>query len=331
MYHPRSLIRSALLIGTVIPCAFSFHLDLPAPDPQAVGAMKTEPRFRFHRPNSLWVCAEAPRRRLDTGTRVLQAKVRLDGQATRPPPPPPKKEAPPRAERWTVKDAIRVPWRDRADAQEDSAGDEAGNPAFVVPANGKGRAGVPLDINRLTIRWKAGERGSQVQKGGFGYVYFGSYDASDIAGPAYSDVKVVVKLPTQDEDAINAFEREGLLNARIASFGGITGVAEFIGSVDLTGVDASLLPAGVGGRTGLVWRTVPGKTLDTYFDRRGGMSPMLAKTLDVRASAPVQLPSGGTRKTRCLCSFMHCFILCTTAAATHCCTCLPSMMRSPCS
>jgi hypothetical protein len=35
-----------------------------------------------------------------------------------------------------------------------------------------------------------------------------------------------------------------------------------------------------------------GKTLDTYFDRRGGMSPVLARTLGVQASPPVTLPSG---------------------------------------
>ena len=42
----------------------------------------------------------------------------------------------------------------------------------------------------------------------------------------------------------------------------------------------------------LVWRQVMGKTLDTYFDRRGGMSPVLARTLGVQASPPVKLPSG---------------------------------------
>ena len=95
-----------------------------------------------------------------------------------------------------------------------------------------------------------------------------------------------------DEDAINAFEREAVINARIASLGGIRGAAEFLGTLDLSAVDASLLPAAVGGRTALVWRQVEGKTIDTYFDRLGGMSPMLAKTLDVRASEPVKLPSG---------------------------------------
>jgi len=175
---------------------------------------------------------------------------------------------------------------------DDSVADEV-DVHFVAPPNGKGRAGVELDIGKLSIKWKAGERGSQMQKGGFGYVYFGSYDASDFAGAAHSDVKVVVKLPTADEDAVCAFEREALINQRIASFGGMSGVAEYLGSVDLSGVDSSLLPAAVGGTKGLVWRQVMGKTLDSYFDRRGGMSPMLATTLDVRASAPVKLPGTG--------------------------------------
>lgn len=164
--------------------------------------------------------------------------------------------------------------------------------AFVAPPNGKGRAGLALDIEKLTIKWKAGERGAKIQKGGFGYVYFGVYDASSFAGPAQKNVQVVVKLPTDDEDAVRAFEREGQINERIASFGGMRGVAEYLGYVDVSGVEESSLPAGVGGKKALVWRQVMGKTLDTYFDRRGGMSPMLAKTLEVRASAPVKLPTG---------------------------------------
>jgi len=79
---------------------------------------------------------------------------------------------------------------DGGDKAEDLGNDEV--LAFVAPPNGKGRAGMALDIEKLTIKWKPGERGSQMQKGGFGYVYFGSYDASDFAGAAYSEVKVVV-------------------------------------------------------------------------------------------------------------------------------------------
>ena len=190
---------------------------------------------------------------------------------------------------WTVRDAIRVPWS-RSGTSDEREG--AGAAGFLAPPMGRGRPGLALDIDKLSIKWKAGERGSQMQKGGFGYVYFGTYDASEFAGPAHTSVKVVVKLPSDDADAVNAFEREGQINARIASFGGMPGVAEFLGSVDLSGVDASQLPAGVGGDTALVWRAVPGKTLDTYWNRQGGMSPMLAKTLDVQASAPVTLPSG---------------------------------------
>jgi hypothetical protein len=33
---------------------------------------------------------------------------------------------------------------------------------------------------------------------------------------------------------------------------------------------------------GLVWKLVKGNTLDNFFDRGGGMSPVLASTLNVR-------------------------------------------------
>jgi len=60
-----------------------------------------------------------------------------------------------------------------------------------------------------------------------------------------------VKLPTTDEDAVLAFEREALINGRIASFGGMSGVAEYLGWIDLSLCDSSLLPANVGGTCSL--------------------------------------------------------------------------------
>ena len=183
------------------------------------------------------------------------------------------------ADAWCVSDCVKVPWSTGVASPV-----SASHRVFAAPPNGAGQPGAALEVEKLAIKWKAGERGNKMAKGGFGWVYFGAYDASDLAGPAHTDVKVVVKMPTDDCDAIAAFEREGLINERIASFGGIQGAAEFLGTLDLSALDASLLPAAVGGRKALVWRQVEGKTLDTYFDRRGGMSPMLAKTLDVRAS-----------------------------------------------
>eukprot|EP00802_Teleaulax_amphioxeia_P006553 Tamp_06557.p1 GENE.Tamp_06557~~Tamp_06557.p1 ORF type:complete len:583 (-),score=95.28 Tamp_06557:936-2486(-) len=191
------------------------------------------------------------------------------------------------ADAWCVSDCIKVPWSTGVASPL-----PASHPVFAAPLNGPAQPGAALEVEKLAIKWKAGERGNKMAKGGFGWVYFGAYDASEFAGAAHTDVKVVVKMPTDDEDAIAAFEREGLINERIASFGGIQGAAEFLGTLDLSAIDASLLPAAVGGRKALVWRQVEGKTLDTYFDRRGGMSPMLAKTLDVRASEPVNLPTG---------------------------------------
>ncbi len=41
------------------------------------------------------------------------------------------------------------------------------------------------------------------------------------------------------------------------------GVAEYLGAVDLSGVQPQQLPAGIGGKTALVWRQVMGKTLNT--------------------------------------------------------------------
>ena len=194
------------------------------------------------------------------------------------------------ADAWCVSDCIKVPWSTGVASPL-----PASHPVFAAPLNGPAQPGAALEVEKLAIKWKAGERGNKMAKGGFGWVYFGAYDASEFAGAAHTDVKVVVKMPTDDEDAIAAFEREGLINERIASFGGIQGAAEFLGTLDLSAIDASLLPAAVGGRKALVWRQVEGKTLDTYFDRRGGMSPMLAKTLDVRASEVYSRTLSSTR------------------------------------
>ena len=48
----------------------------------------------------------------------------------------------------------------------------------------------------------------QMQKGGFGYVYIGTYDARANPNAARKDMKVVVKLPTEDSDAVAAFNSE---------------------------------------------------------------------------------------------------------------------------
>jgi hypothetical protein len=58
----------------------------------------------------------------------------------------------------------------------------------VAPANGRSSAGAALDLGKLLIKWKAGERGSHMVKGGFGYVYFGVYDASNLAGASQREV-----------------------------------------------------------------------------------------------------------------------------------------------
>ena len=89
---------------------------------------------------------------------------------------------------WCVSDCIRVPW---PSGSITSPYDDD-----LVLAAQPMQAGVALDVANLAIKWKAGERGNKMAKGGFGWVYFGAYDASDFAGAAYKDVKVVVKLPT---------------------------------------------------------------------------------------------------------------------------------------
>jgi hypothetical protein len=102
---------------------------------------------------------------------------------------------------------------------------------------------------------------------------------------------VVVKLPTTDPDAIKTFEGEMAVNKKLAAYGRLPGVAEFVGTVDLRPIERQL-PSGLGGRTGLVWVAVQGKTLDTFFDRGGGMSPILASTLGVKESPPTRTAAG---------------------------------------
>jgi hypothetical protein len=104
-------------------------------------------------------------------------------------------------------------------------------------------------------------------------------------------LKVVVKLPTTDPDAIRTFESETIINKKLSSFGRLPGVAEFVGTVDLRPIER-MLPSGLGARTGLVWVAVQGKTLDTFFDRGGGMSPVLASTLGVKESPPTRTAQG---------------------------------------
>ena len=154
-----------------------------------------------------------------------------------------------------------------------------------------GGADAELDANKLNIRWRAGG-GGQMMQGGFGFVYLGTYDARASADAARNDIKIVVKVPTTDPDAVAAFESEMKVNQAIASAGGIDGVAEFLGVVDLSPIQQQLPPNRFGTNYGLVWTQVQGKTLDTFFDRGGGMSPILANTLNVRNSPPVQLGEG---------------------------------------
>ncbi len=90
--------------------------------------------------------------------------------------------------KWCVSDCIRVPWPSGITRPCDE-----GDLAVAAQPT---QAGVALDVANLAIKWKSGERGNKMAKGGFGWVYFGAYDASDFAGAAYKDVKVVVKLPT---------------------------------------------------------------------------------------------------------------------------------------
>ena len=101
----------------------------------------------------------------------------------------------------------------------------------------------------------------------------------------------MVKLPTEDPDAVAAFNSERVINQKIAGYGQLKGVAEFLGTVDLSPIQQQL-PPGIGSNQGLVWKQVQGRTLDNFFDRGGGMSPILATTLNVKNSPPVKLRGG---------------------------------------
>jgi hypothetical protein len=56
------------------------------------------------------------------------------------------------------------------------------------------------------------------------------------------------------------------INKKISREGGIPGVADFLGTVDLSPI-AKQLPPGIGSQEGMVWTAVQGKTLDQFFDR----------------------------------------------------------------
>lgn len=173
-----------------------------------------------------------------------------------------------------------------------NAADAASQQAQQVARRGSSTIdrGSVLDVSKLSVVWRAGG-GSTMFAGGFGFVFAGTYDTRTNPDAVRKDIKVVVKLPTTDPDAVTAFQREGEINKMIASYGGLPGVADFLGTVDLSPIQGRL-PPGVGSNQGLVWSKVEGKTLNTFFDRGGGMSPVLATTLSVSNSEPVKLRDG---------------------------------------
>jgi hypothetical protein len=91
--------------------------------------------------------------------------------------------------------------------------------AANLQQNNQVGGGVALDAEKLNIKWRQGG-GTTMQKGGFGYAYFGTYDARPNPEATPRDIAVVCKLPTTDQDAINAFRSELEINAKIASYGG---------------------------------------------------------------------------------------------------------------
>ena len=142
--------------------------------------------------------------------------------------------------------------------------------------------GASCDAEWLIVLWIAG---------GFGFVFTGTYDVRQNPAASRKDLKVVVKLPTTDPDAICTFQSEMELNKKLSSYGRLPGIAEFVGTVDLRPIER-VLPSGLGSRTGLVWIAVQEKTLDTFFDRGGGMSPVLASTMGVKESPPTRTAQG---------------------------------------
>jgi len=190
--------------------------------------------------------------------------------------------APPRTETVTRSPFGMPAWMQNARNQ-------AAAQASFVPFGGAGAA-AELDAEKFNIKWRA-NGGTQMQRGGFGFVFIGTYDIRENANAARKEMKVVVKLPTTDPDAVAAFNSEREINKKIASYGNLKGVAEFVGTVDLSPIQQQL-PPGIGSNQGLVWKQVQGRTLDNFFDRGGGMSPILATTLNVKNSPPVKLRGG---------------------------------------
>mmetsp|Transcript_29265 Transcript_29265/g.72248 ORF Transcript_29265/g.72248 Transcript_29265/m.72248 type:complete len:556 (+) Transcript_29265:34-1701(+) len=163
--------------------------------------------------------------------------------------------------------------------------------ADAAPSTGPFRVGSTMDPTKFKVAWRQGG-GTAMQKGGFGYVYFGTYDARPNANARPQNLNVCVKLPNTDPDAVQAHKYEIEINKKISNDGGIPGVADFLGTVDLSPIKQQL-PNGIGSMEGMVWTTVQGRTLDQFFDRGGSMSPVIANTLQVRDSSPVRVKGGG--------------------------------------
>lgn len=177
---------------------------------------------------------------------------------------------------------VRMPlWMQNKEVQEKAYG----------ASSGPFRVGDPMDPNKFKVAWRQGG-GTQMQKGGFGYVFFGTYDARPNPNAKPMLMNVCVKLPNTDPDSVEAHKYETAINKKISRDGGIPGVAEFLGTVDLSPIKQQL-PPGIGSMEGMVWTTVQGRTLDQFFDRGGSMSPVIANTLQVRDTQPVKIRGGG--------------------------------------
>eukprot|EP00283_Hemiselmis_rufescens_P015129 CAMPEP_0173436844 /NCGR_PEP_ID=MMETSP1357-20121228/17371_1 /TAXON_ID=77926 /ORGANISM="Hemiselmis rufescens, Strain PCC563" /LENGTH=384 /DNA_ID=CAMNT_0014401991 /DNA_START=1 /DNA_END=1155 /DNA_ORIENTATION=+ len=149
-----------------------------------------------------------------------------------------------------------------------------------------------MDATKFKVAWRQGG-GTMMQKGGFGYVFFGTYDATPNPNAKPVLVEVCIKLPNEDPDSVTAHKGETEINRKVAQDGGIPGVADFIGTVDLNPI-AAQLPPGIGSTQGIVWRVIKGKTLDNFFDTAGGMSPVVANTLNIRSEPPTKIKGGVT-------------------------------------